>query len=42
MNKEFTKAIKDLNESFKNNPFPSYLADIYYHLGISYANLEMF
>ena len=38
-NQEYVKAIKDLNSAFENNPYPSYVADIYYHLGISYANL---
>lgn len=41
-NKEFKKAVKDLYESLDNKPFETYEADIYYHLGISYANLEMF
>ena len=38
-NKEFKKAIKDLYTSLDNEPFETYIADIYYHLGISYANL---
>jgi tetratricopeptide (TPR) repeat protein len=42
MNQEYVKAIKDLYKSFDNGPYPSYVADIYYHLGISYANLNMF
>jgi len=41
-NKEFKKAIKDLYTALVNNPFETYIADIYYHLGISYANLDMF
>jgi tetratricopeptide (TPR) repeat protein len=41
-NKEFKKAIKDLYTSLENKPFETYEADIYYHLGISYSNLEMF
>lgn len=41
-NREFKKAVKDLYESLDNHPFETYEADIYYHLGISYANLEMF
>jgi tetratricopeptide (TPR) repeat protein len=41
-NKEFKKAIKDLYTSLDNHPFETYEADIYYHLGISYSNLEMF
>ena len=41
-NKQFKKAIKDLYYSLDNHPFETYEADIYYHLGISYANLEMF
>lgn len=38
-NKEFKKAVKDLYESLDNHPFETYEADIYYHLGIAYANL---
>ena len=41
-NREFKKAIKDLYTSLDNHPFETYEADIYYHLGISYANLEMY
>ncbi len=39
-NKEFKKAIRDLYESVEKNPFETYEADIHYHLGISYSNLE--
>ncbi len=28
--------------SLDNKPFSSYEPDIHYHLGISYANLELF
>lgn len=31
-----------MNRSFENNPFETYQADIYYHLGISYSNIELF
>jgi tetratricopeptide (TPR) repeat protein len=41
-NKEFKKAVKDLDTSLDNHPFETYEADIYYHLGISYSNREMF
>jgi hypothetical protein len=41
-NKEFIKAIKDLYASLENKPFETFLTDIYYHLGISYSNLELF
>ena len=41
-NKQFKKAIKDLYTSLENHPFQTYEADIYYHLGISYSNLQMF
>lgn len=41
-NKEFKMCIKDLYKSFENKPFHTYEADIHYHLGISYANLEYF
>ena len=41
-NKEFKKCIQDLYKSFENKPFHSYIPDIHYHLGISYANLEHF
>ena len=41
-NKEFKKSIKDLYASLDNKPYETYEADIYYHLGISYANLENF
>lgn len=41
-NREFKKAVKDLYASLDNHPFETYEADIYYHLGISYSNLELF
>lgn len=34
--------MKDLYDSLDNHPFETYEADIYYHLGIAYANLELF
>ena len=34
--------IRDLYKSFENKPFSTYEADIHYHLGISFANLEFF
>ena len=41
-NGEFKKCIKDLYKAFENKPFPTYEADIHYHLGISFANLEFY
>lgn len=41
-NEEFKKSIKDLYASLENKPYETYEADIYYHLGISYANLEIY
>ena len=41
-NRDFKKAIRDLSIALENNPFETYEADIYYHLGISYSNLDMF
>ena len=31
-----------MKKSLDNNPFPTYEPDIFYHLGLSFANLEMF
>ena len=36
------KAIKDLLKAIENKPYPTYEADIHYHLGIAYSNLEFF
>ena len=38
----YKKCIKDLYKSFENKPFATYEADIHYHLGIAFANLEFF
>lgn len=38
----FKMCIRDLYKSFENKPFSTYEADIHYHLGISFANLEFF
>ena len=34
--------MKDLYRSLENKPFSTYEPDIHYHLGISFANLELF
>lgn len=38
-NKQFDKAIRDLYSALEHGPSEMIEADIYYHLGISYANL---
>jgi hypothetical protein len=38
----YKKCIRDLYKSFENKPFATYEADIHYHLGIAFANLEFF
>lgn len=42
MNEEYLKAIKDLYKSYENGPSITYESDIHYHLGISYANMELY
>lgn len=38
----YKRCIKTLKRSLKNSPFVSYEADIYYHIGIAYCNLDKF
>lgn len=38
----YKEALLDFKESLENDPFPGYEPDIYYHIGLSYANLEEF
>ncbi len=38
----YKKCIRDLFKAFENKPFQTYEADIHYHLGISFANLDFF
>ncbi len=37
---EFKKAIQDLLAALGNHPYETYIADIYYHLGIAHSYLE--
>lgn len=37
--RRYADAIADLKAALDNEPFPGHLADIFYHLGVSYANL---
>lgn len=37
--KRYSEAIQDLKGSLQYDPYPGHLADIFYHLGVSYANL---
>lgn len=39
---EFDLALKDFYEALDNNPFSGYEPDIYYHIGLCYANKENF
>lgn len=41
-NKNYKNCIKDMFNSLQHSPFIAYQCDIYYHLGISFANLEMY
>ena len=41
-NEEYKNCIKDMFRSLQNKPFASYEADIHYHMGISFANLDLF
>ena len=39
---KFRRCIKTLKKAVKSNPFLTYEADIYYHVGLSYCRLERF
>ena len=39
---KFKKCIKTLKQALMNKPYLTYEADIYYHIGLSYCNLEKF
>ena len=40
--KQFKEAIKTMKHSLMNGPEISYEADIYYHIGLAYCQLERF
>lgn len=42
LSKKFREALDDFSNSLDNNPFSGYEPDIYYHVGLCYANLEEF
>ena len=42
LNKKFKKALKYLHKALAVGPYPTYISDIYYHIGISYSYLEEF
>ena len=42
VNKQYKKCLKTLKEALKNNPYPSYMHDIFYHIGIAYCREEKF
>ena len=37
--KKYKKCIKTMKRALQNNPFMTYEADIYYHLGLAYCRL---
>lgn len=37
--KKYKKCIKTLKSALKNNPFLTYEADIYYHIGLAYSRV---
>lgn len=39
---QYKKCVKYLKMALINKPFISYEADIYYHIGLAYCNLEKF
>jgi tetratricopeptide (TPR) repeat protein len=39
---DFKQALYNLLLALENNPYPSYQPDIYYHIGLAWANLEEF
>jgi len=39
---KYKKCIKTLKRALINKPFLTYEADIYYHIGLAYCNLEKF
>jgi tetratricopeptide (TPR) repeat protein len=41
-NKDFKAAIRYLKTCLQSNPYVSYIPDTYYHIGLSYCNLEKF
>jgi tetratricopeptide (TPR) repeat protein len=41
-NEEYKLCIKDLYKSYEKKPISPYEAELHYHLGISFANLETF
>jgi tetratricopeptide (TPR) repeat protein len=41
-NKSFLASIQDLEKSLKYSPSKNIQADVYYHMGIAYANLEKY
>ena len=40
--KQFKEAIKTMKHSLMNGPEISYEADVYYHIGLAYCQLERF
>ena len=42
LSKMFGEALDDFSNSLDNHPFSGYEPDIYYHVGLCYANLEEF
>jgi len=40
--KKYKKCIKTLKSALKNNPFLTYEADIYYHIGLAYSRVQKF
>jgi tetratricopeptide (TPR) repeat protein len=41
-NKEWRNSVNTLKKALMCDPFPSYEADIYYHIGLSYCIQEKF
>jgi tetratricopeptide (TPR) repeat protein len=41
-NKDYVAAIKDLNLALQHGPSKNMQADIHYHIGIAYSNLEQY
>merc|ERR1719230_195209 len=37
--RDYAEAVADLKAALQYDPYPEHLADIFYHLGVSYANL---
>lgn len=37
--RNYAEAVADLKSALQRDPYPEHLADIFYHLGVSYANL---